>query len=224
MKTCIFFSGKFRHQVYPEAIDAEFVSDKDKELAGHKDKMRRNKFGNFCFDDLEQQPSPRLFSTHLFGKDFLPEQLIDPYGQGRLIIVLRNLKDTLASLHFFRGEAKDGWKGNKHGPGSLARFLDQDTPNAYGSPFEWIAQNNAVYEQLVTSGRVLVIYFEGLKANLPAQLNMIHTFLGLGPLSSKKCDAIRNEVDFKAMKEAAGSGNSAFRKGEIGDWKKSYDS
>ena len=28
------------------------------------------------------------------------------------MLVLRNVKDILASLHFFNGEAKDGWCGN----------------------------------------------------------------------------------------------------------------
>ena len=39
------------------------------------------------------------------------------------MILVRNLKDVLCSLHFHRGEAEDGWRGNEHGPGSLARFL-----------------------------------------------------------------------------------------------------
>lgn len=38
-----------------------------------------------------------------------------PAGTGRLIVCLRNPKDVLTSLHFFRGEAKDGWRGNEHG-------------------------------------------------------------------------------------------------------------
>ena len=40
---------------------------------------------------------------------------MEPAGTGRLIVCLRNPKDVLTSLHFFRGEAKDGWLGNEHG-------------------------------------------------------------------------------------------------------------
>ena len=40
---------------------------------------------------------------------------MEPAGTGRLIVCLRNPKDVLTSLHFFRGEAKDGWRGNEHG-------------------------------------------------------------------------------------------------------------
>jgi hypothetical protein len=203
-------------------LDAERVSEQEKGQASPQDKMRRSVFGDFCFDDLEQQPSPRLFSTHLFGADFLPQQLVDPSGKGRLLIVLRNLKDTLASLHFFKGEAKDGWMGNEHGPGSLARFIDPDCPNAYGSSMDWIIQNDHLYSQLVSSGRVLVVYFEALKADLPAQLSVLHSFLGLGPLSGPKCEAIQKEVGFQAMKEvfgtAKGAVSSLLRKGEVGDW------
>jgi len=64
---------------------------------------------------LLAQPTPRLFSTHLYG-DWLPDRLTDPnHGTGKLIFVVRNTKDMLASLHFFRGEATDGWYGNEHG-------------------------------------------------------------------------------------------------------------
>lgn len=100
------------------------------------------------------QPSPRLISTHLFG-DYLPDQL---QQRGRLIIVLRNLKDTLCSLHFFRGEAEDGWTGNEKGPGSFARFIDPNSPNAYGSAFTFIKENDKIYSQLHEDNRVLVVY------------------------------------------------------------------
>ena len=50
----------------------------------------------------------------------LPEEL---KTRGRLIYVIRNPKDCCNSLHYFRGEAKDGWLGNENGPGSFDRFL-----------------------------------------------------------------------------------------------------
>ena len=93
------------------------------------------------------QPAPRLFSTHLFG-DMLPAKLLAPDGTGRLVLVLRNLKDVLVSLHFFNGEAKDGWLGNEHGPGSLARFLHDDCPNAYGSAFQVVKAMDALAARL----------------------------------------------------------------------------
>jgi hypothetical protein len=68
---------------------------------------------------------------------------------------------------------------------------------------------------------VLVLYFEALKENLPAQLSVLHSFLGLGALSAQKCEAIRKEVDFKEMQRAGAGGGTGFllRKGEVGDWR-----
>lgn len=83
--------------------------------------------------------------------EFLPEQLKQ---KGRFVYVTRNPKaaphtltstqpgtcgtsrvlsvitgqDCLNSLHYFRGEAKDGWSGNEHGPGSMPRFLNGGEP------------------------------------------------------------------------------------------------
>ena len=138
-------------QVYPEALPLAPpapLAEGDAPLPP-MEAMRRGIFGDYGFSDLVAQPSPRLFSTHLYG-DMLPAALLDPTeaGRGRLVLVLRNLKDVLASLHFFRGEAKDGWLGNEHGPGSLARFLHDDCPNAYGSAFQVVKAMDALAARL----------------------------------------------------------------------------
>lgn len=211
------------HQLYPEATDVlridPALQNIDNEVG--MEKARREFFGYATFQDLLDQPAPRMFSTHLFGKEFLPKQLTDPGGKGKLIIVLRNLKDTLASLHYFRGEAKDGWKGNEFGPGSLARFCADDCPNAYGSVFKWILANEEVAVDLHPTGRVCVVYFEALKMDLHSQLDRINAFLNLPPLTAAKRDAVAEAVGFKSMKEAAGNKPSSvlMRKGENGDWK-----
>ena len=127
-------------QVYPEAIVLRRGAEADPANPAHMGAVRTKFFGEWGFeDDMCAQPAPRLFSTHLYG-DMLPAKLIAPEGKGRLVVVLRNLKDTLSSLHFFQGEAKDGWLGNEHGPGSLARFIHRDSPNAYGSTFDFVKQ------------------------------------------------------------------------------------
>ena len=192
------------------------------ERSGDPESGTSNIHDKLCFEDIVQQPSPRLFSTHLFGS-YLPQQLTDPHGHGRLIIVLRNLKDTATSLHFFRGEAKDGWLGNEHGPGSFFRFIDPTGPNAYGSCFDWITENDKLFHTLRDSGRAHIIYFEDLKQDLAGQLQKLHNFLGLGTLTPEKCEAIMNEVNFKQMKSGGGFMNTLLRKGEIGDWKNYLD-
>ena len=166
-------------QVYPEALRLNRDTPCDPTMKPEMDAVRKQFFGDFGFeDDMCGQPSPRLMSTHLFG-DFLPAELTKPDGKGRLICVVRNMKDTLCSLHFFRGEPKDGWLGNEHGPGSLARFIapDPECPNAYGSSFTMLREHDRLFHALQPAGRVLILYYEDLYRNLPAQLDRIASFL-----------------------------------------------
>ena len=79
------------------------------------------------------------------------------------MLVLRNVKDILASLHFFNGEAKDGWHGNEHGPGSLARYIAADCPNAYGSAFDVIV----AFDKLVSVGPFSSSFGGGCAGCLP---------------------------------------------------------
>ena len=74
-------------------------------------------------------------------------------------------------------QAKDGWLGNEQGPGSLARFIHEESPNAYGSVFECVKQNDKIVQELQDTGRVLVVYFEDLSHSLPAQIDRIAEFL-----------------------------------------------
>ena len=206
------------NQVYPEALTLTRDAPVDPELSPEANEMRKKFFGGWGFeDDMLGQPAPRLISTHLYG-DFLPSELIAPNGKGRLILVLRNMKDTLASLHFFRGEPKDGWLGNEHGPGSLSRFLSPDCSNAYGSSFTNIREHDRLVNIMQASGRVLVLYYEDLCRCLPAQLDRIATFLGM-ELTPAKRAAVAESVDFQKVKEGGGLAGMLLRKGGYGDWK-----
>jgi len=227
-----------RGQAYPDALPL----DRGEEERGSS-KFAREHFGDFTLGDLLEQPEPRMFSTHLFGKDFLPEGLIGDIGEdgdgdgeegkGRLVIVLRNLKDVMVSLHYFMGEPKDGWYGNEHGPGSFARFLADDTTNAFGSTFSWIQAQDALVALLQrqanrhhrTKSRVLVLYYEAMHADLPTQLGRINDFLDLPPLTDAKRRAVVDECTFRTMKEASAADGKfsltqvILRKGAVGDWK-----
>ena len=206
-------------QIYPESLVLQRGAECDPE-SKDMTAVREQFFGTWGFeDDMCGQPSPRLFSTHLHG-EFLPTRLLAPGGKGRLVVVLRNLKDTLTSLHFFRGEPKDGWLGNEHGPGSLARFLALDSPNAYGSAFSAVKRMDGAVAALQPEGRVLVVYYEDLQRCLPAQLERIASFLRV-PLPPAKRDAVAKAVGFDSMKGAGGLklASVLLRKGGIGDWK-----
>ena len=199
----------FNNQIYPDA------------LAKDRPENPHYLFQNACFDDLANQPSPRLFSTHLWREDLLPKSLVDAeHGQGKLVVVLRNPKDVLASLHFFQGEAKDGWFGNEHGPGSFHRFNDESTPNAFGSYYAAVKSLESSVAKL--GARALVVYYEDLHMDLSAELNRIASFCGL-PLGPKKLDAVLRRVSFQSMKDAGGLSSILTRQGIIGDWRNHLD-
>ena len=56
--------------------------------------------------------------------------------------MVRNLKDTVVSLHNFRGVAINGMLGNDLGPGLFERFVNVvGCPNTMGSAFLWVRRN-----------------------------------------------------------------------------------
>lgn len=175
-----------------------------------------------------------MFTTHLFGKEFLPQELFDETpaetktspprkGRGRLIVVVRNLKDAMCSLHYFRGTPADDWDGNEHGPGSFKRFIDlRSCPNAMGSAFRWMRENSEAVNE-IGGQRALVIHYEALKTNFTGQLKRLNDFLGLPTLTEAKANAIAEACNIDSMKNAAARFSQTARKGQIGDWKNYLD-
>eukprot|EP00986_Skeletonema_menzelii_P005753 scaffold2133_cov144-Skeletonema_menzelii.AAC.1 len=236
-------------QTYPDAlfpsreVEEHEMATKDEEFVKRM-KMLKTSFGDFVFDDLLNQPSPRLFSSHLCGKNLLPKKLFDGWeddddcavnghgekvgtaneGRGRLIVVIRNLKDTLVSLHHFRGVPKDGWYGNEHGPGSFARAIDvENCPNAFGSSFMWVKRSGEAVDA-ISPERALVLQYEELKLDFDTQLQRINDFLGLPKLTDAKAKAVAAECAAKSMKgKTGGRFKMIIRKGMVGDWQNYLD-
>jgi len=173
---------------------------------------------DWTLPELFSQNEPRIFTTHL-PATLLPEQI--QKGTGRVIYVTRNLNDTMVSLHFFRGEAKDGWEGNEHGPGSFYRFntLDpvKECPNAYGCCYEHMLKMQKHIDK-VGAKKSHVVYYEALKMDLGGEIKKLASFLGL-EITQKKIDLIVERVTFKAMKARGGVPGVLLRKGVIGDYK-----
>ena len=239
-------------QTYPDALfPSREVEEHEMATKGEdfvkRMKMLKTNFGDFVFDDLLNQPSPRLFSSHVCGKNLLPKKLFDGWkddgdcavngdgsnsdkvgttnrGKGRLIVVIRNLKDTLVSLHHFRGVPKDGWYGNEHGPGSFARAIDvENCPNAFGSSFTWVKRSGESVDK-VGPERALVLQYEELKLDFDTQLQRINDFLGLPKLTDAKAKAVAAECAAKSMKEKTGGRfKMIIRKGMVGDWQNYLD-
>ncbi|KAL3778182.1 hypothetical protein ACHAW5_004029 [Stephanodiscus triporus] len=232
-------------QTYPEstyptriekANDEYGIYDRVPNGADVVDKM----FGDYVWEDLVGMPRPRLFVSHLFGRAYLPSMLFDDdddagdaddgggggsrtrrRGKGRLIVLLRNLKDTMISLHNFRGTPLDGMHGNEHGPGSFRRFVDVGAcPNSYGSAFRWIAESaNALDE--IGPDRSLVVYYEDLVLDFRGEVRRICDFLGLSPLSESRLRRVETACGIKNMRDDANFrlGDLCCRGGGIGGWK-----
>ena len=233
-------------QTYPEGLYADRASS-DADPMGLFDRVENGReihsrnFGDFTMEDLLDQgddghgsKKPRLFSTHLFGPDLLPKGLFDDTrgnpaegereegqrreGKGRLIVVVRNLKDAMCSLHRFRGLSADGWHGNGSGPGSFARYVSPDCPNGYGSAFEWVAAND-VAVQRVGDRRSLVLFYEAMVEDFPGQLRRINDFLGLGDLTESRAAAIEDACSMKSMRAANMRTGMTINRGGVGNWR-----
>ena len=125
-------------------------------------------------------------------------------GRGRLIVMVRNLRDTLVSLHNFRGVAMDGMLGNEFGPGSFARFVDDvdECPNAMGSAFLWVRQNAEAVRD-VGHDRALVVYYERLVSDFAGTVRGINDFLGLRHLTDAKVRSIEEACSLGRMRDDA---------------------
>jgi len=234
--------GRFG-QTYPDAMYPT-RAEKAEDAHGiytrmpNGEEMLDGAFGDFVWEDVLEQPRPRMFVSHLFGRRYLPKALFDDdhdhvggndddgdkaraknKGKGRLIVVARNLKDTLVSLHNFRGTAMDDWLGNEHGPGSFHRFLNlANCPNAMGNTFHWVRESAEAVEA-IGKERALVVYYESLILNFGAQLRRINEFLGLDELTEAKARAIEEACKFKTMETSSMRTRRNCRKGGICGWK-----
>ncbi|KAL3816621.1 hypothetical protein ACHAXA_004803 [Cyclostephanos tholiformis] len=122
-------------------------------------------------------------------------------GKGRLIVLVRNLKDTLISLHNFRGTAIDGMLGNEHGPGSYHRFINLEScPNAMGSAFHWIRRNDEAVND-IGPDRAMVVYYERLVLDFVGELRRINAFLGLRHLTDERASAIEGSCSIESMRD-----------------------
>jgi len=226
--------GRFG-QTYPDALFPT-RAEKEKDEYGIYKRIPDgqmyvdNLFGDYVWEDFLKQPRPRMFGSHLFGRRYLPKELFDrksssgdgsgeEKGKGRLIVVVRNLKDTLCSLHNFRGTPIDGWLGNEHGPGSFHRYLMlDDCPNAMGSALHWVRESSKAVED-IGKERALVVHYESLILNFGAQLKRINDFLRLPQLTEAKARAIEEACSLKTMRSSQLRTSRLCRKGGTSGWK-----
>ncbi|XP_022081774.1 sulfotransferase 1A1-like [Acanthaster planci] len=170
--------------------------------------------------------SPRVLVTHV-PKRFLPNQLLG--GKGKVISVIRNLKDSLVSYyHFLKGNRVNTLTFDE----SLQRYLYSE--KAHFTPwFDHVAE----YWSERHSQQYLLLKYEDMKADTRGAVIQIADFLGR-VLSDEVIDKIVGLVTVKSMKErynvagelaAPGTGMKGkvgapnlMRKGIVGDWKNTF--
>merc|ERR1712035_49205 len=171
--------------------------------------------------NLEERPSPRVLTTHLFY-DMMPPSFFEV--KPKVINVMRNPKDVFTSaLHFY------GMSSHIVDPGPQGEFLQKflDGKAVYGSWFDHVKS----WLNAEDKGRIMYISYEEMLMDLKDAVTRISQFLE----TSLDADVIMKIADrclFKNMKKNKMSDYSMMsreimdqtkseflRKGVSGDWK-----
>jgi len=193
-------------QVYPDSIPAQRVGERDQKTA----------FSGWCVEDLLNQDSPRLFTSHIRATN-LPTSLLESCG--KLVVIAREPKDALVSLFFhYEKFAKGPFPklaslvegGMEH---TFANFIEhiQNPGDGIGDYFTYYRDMAALVGQL--GDRATITFYERLHEDFENEVRRLATFIGV-PLSSTKLTALAQRVSFETM---LATGVSSARKGMIGD-------
>lgn len=172
---------------------------------------------------LASVQTPRLTYTHLFP-DYLSRAVSE--GKVKVIVVLRNPRDTLVSYyHFYRITREMSF------PGTWDEFFElvKAKELLYGDIFQW----DLAWWALKDLPNVHVVKYEDLKRDSAAGICSIGDFLGkqLSPADVEKlCEA----TSFSSMKASPSTNMKAvpgmdhskgefMRKGQVGDWKNHFN-
>ena len=172
---------------------------------------------------VDNIPSPRMMKSHL-PYSFLQRAI--SASKAKVIVVLRNPKDTIVSFyHFYKANVSLGLF-----PGTFQEFYDMFMNNQliYGDWFEF----NLQYWNKRQDPNFLVVSYEEMIENLPKVVKQVATFMG-EDLSDANIMKIAKMTSFGAMKETVDpfvkknggmkSEISTFmRKGIVGDWKNHF--
>ena len=158
--------------------------------------------------------------THLRPDTF--QKQIDA-GKVKVIVVIRNPKDTLVSFyHFYRMH-----RGLGNFQGSWDEFYELHNAKGliFGDYFDWYAK----WLEHTDKPNVELVKYEDMKRRMPEVIGRMCNFLGK-PLSDDVIPDLINHLSFDSMKNNEMTNlesNPRFdtkvspfmRKGQIGDWK-----
>ncbi len=164
------------------------------------------------------ESSPRLLKTHL-SEHVLQKGISE--GQSRVIVVMRNPKDTVASFfHFHKNMPFLAYPGTWNDYFEMYRKKEL----YYGDVIEY----NAGWWKHRHDDNFLFLWFEDMKRDLRSAVQQIAEHCHV-TLTSEQLDRIAEHSEFKKMRTSHAV-KSAFevygvpvtdvlRKGEVGDWR-----
>ena len=185
-------------------------------------------WGAWTFADLEQQPSPRVFTTHL-QHQALPASI---HAAGRLVVVTRNPKDALCSLAKFWEKLASMPAGTisaaasrvaksivgeaEGGLGALADAFNTKQPadrtGTFGDYYTYYSGMCGLADSL-GQDRAIVLSYEALRGDFRREVERLAAFLGVGPLSEAKFEAVARRTSMDTMRSA---GIVTVNKGVVG--------
>ncbi|KAK4401122.1 Cytosolic sulfotransferase 15 [Sesamum angolense] len=176
--------------------------------------------------DLENIPSPRIFSTHMHF-ELLPVSIRET--DCRIIYICRNPLDQFVSHIQFLFRNKFGKDAD---PAAMDEAFEMYCQGIYSfGPF-WDHILGYWNAHLENPGKVLFLKYEDLKEDITSQVKKIAEFLGL-PFSQEEeeqglIDQISGLCSFESLRNLAVNktgitlgvlkNSSFFRKGQVGDW------
>ncbi|XP_021365258.1 amine sulfotransferase-like isoform X1 [Mizuhopecten yessoensis] len=180
-------------------------------------------------EKLNNMPSPRIFATHMIF-DRLPRQARE--GKGKILVIFRNPKDVVASLHEFikkldHSDVIASW------PGLLKFYMEGKM--TYGSWFDHIQAWDKTKKEY-KGDNIMYLIYEDMKKDLRSHVGEIAPFLGANT-ETDFLDKVTDKCTFRNMvseatktftpddqwKEVTSTKTlPIYRKGEIGDWKNHF--
>ena len=172
------------------------------------------------FQMMVDMPCPRMLKRHLHFC-LLPADLFD---RSKVIICLRNPKDTVVSFYHHEKLIKShGYIGDF--PSYFDLFMDNLV--MYSSYFDYVREAwSKRYHP-----NVCLLFYEDIKEDLATNVRKVSKFLGK-ELTNENVEAMVDHLSFKKMKnnpavnkeqakiaKRFNEEGSFIRKGEVGDWK-----
>ncbi|XP_035688106.1 sulfotransferase 6B1-like [Branchiostoma floridae] len=170
---------------------------------------------------LKDQPSPRIVHTHL-PRHLAPKMISNPMGKVKVIVVMRNPKDTaLSRYHYvpklqalFGVQADTSW--DKH----AKDFLDGKI--VFGDFYDHVLG----WWKMQEDPHFLFLKYEDMRKDLLKAITKTKEFLGIS-LDDVTTASIAESCTFASLTTAWADSRNKIqriigRKGVIGDWKKQF--